>query len=132
MQIKGHGAKLPHKQERAIVALIAAETVEKAAEQINVAPSTIYRWMQDKDFKNSYRNAKSELVTHAITRLQQISSESAETLREIMQDKEKPASARVTAARAILDTAIKAVEYENLLVRIEKIEKLVANNRGQA
>jgi DNA-binding MurR/RpiR family transcriptional regulator len=131
MQIKGHGAKLPHKQERAIVALIAAGTVEKAAEQISVSPSTLYRWMQDKDFKNSYRNAKSDLVTHAITRLQQISSESAETLREIMQDKEKPASARVTAARAILDTAIKAVEYENLLVRIEKIEKLVANNRGQ-
>jgi len=45
-----------------------------------------------------------------------------ETLRSVMQDKDAPASAKVSAAKAILETAIKAVELEDLEARIAALE----------
>jgi hypothetical protein len=39
-----------------------------------------------------------------------------------MQDAEAPASARVSAAKAVLETAIKAVELEDLEARIVALE----------
>ena len=45
-----------------------------------------------------------------------------ETLRSVMQDAEAPASARVSAAKTVLETAIKAVELEDLEARIVALE----------
>jgi len=125
MQVKGHGAKLPRKQGEAIVALLQCDTVEKAAKQIHVAPSTLYRWMQEEEFKTNYREAKSACVSQAIGRLQQTSSEAVQTLRTIMIDKDKPASTRVQAARIILESSFKAVETENLMERLLKLEEII-------
>ena len=46
--------------------------------------------------------------------MQQATGEAVETLRQVMQDPEAPASAKVSAARTILETAVKAVELEDL------------------
>jgi hypothetical protein len=43
-----------------------------------------------------------------------------------MNDPKKPASARVSAARSILELAIKAIEIEDLEIRIEELERLMA------
>jgi hypothetical protein len=123
--MQGHGAKMPRKQEQAIVALIAAETVEKAAQQINVAPSTLYRWLHEDEFRAAYREAKTACVSQAIGRLQQASAEAVETLRTIMRDQTKPASTRVQAARIILETSLKAVEVEEIQDRINRLEEIV-------
>ena len=42
--------------------------------------------------------------------------------RAVMHDSESPASARVSAAKTILDTAIKAVELEDLEQRLTALE----------
>jgi len=46
--------------------------------------------------------------------VQQATGEAVETLRQVMQDPEAPASAKVSAARTIPETAVKAVELEDL------------------
>ncbi|MGW8182080.1 MAG: hypothetical protein ACWGQW_25405, partial [bacterium] len=69
--------------------------------------------------------ARRRVVQHAISRLQKVSSEAVDTLREIMTDPDKPATSRVTAARTILEMAVKAVELEDLEVRIEELEATV-------
>ena len=130
MKMHGHGAKLPRKQGEAITALLVCKTMEKAAQQTGVAPSTLYRWLQEDKFKTAYRKAKTACVSQAIGRLQQTSAEAVETLRSIMIDKGKPASTRVQAARTILDTAIKAVEIEELESRIKTIENKLRVNAG--
>ena len=131
MQVKGHGAKLPIKQDEAIVALLASPSIEAAAQKVGIAPSTLFRWMQDDEFKVTYRKAKSAYVYQAITLLQQATTEAVSTLREIMLDESKPPSTRVASAKTILDTAIKAVEIEELESRIKAIEKKIASNAGR-
>lgn len=121
--MKAYGAKLPRKGQQAIAALIEAPTIKEAARSINVGEATLFRWLQDSNFQSAYRDAKHRIVNHSITRLQQITGEAVETLREIMTDEQKPPSARVACAKAILDMSIKAVELENLEARVKSLEE---------
>jgi hypothetical protein len=123
----GHGAKLPRKKQQAIAALIEAPTIKEAAGIVGIGEATLFRWLQDTDFQIAYRDAKRRVVDQAITRIQRISGQAVETLKNIMIDNDMPASSRVTAARAVLDMSVKAVELENLTSRIEAIEEKAIN-----
>src|SRR4029453_10303841 len=116
--MSGHGEKLTHKQERAIAALLVAPSITAAAQQIGVNENTLLRWLKDAAFQTTYRDARRAVVQHAIVQVQRATGEAVETLRNVMQDSESPASARVSAAKAVLDTAIKAIEVEDLEARI--------------
>jgi transposase-like protein len=119
-------SKLTPIQERAIVALLANSTIKRAAKSIGVDETTLWRWLQDKDFHTAYRTARRESVSQAIARLQQASSEAVNTLREIVKDKQQPAPARVSAAKAILEFSIKAVEIEDMAERLAQVEAILA------
>jgi transposase-like protein len=120
--MSGHGEKLSHKQERAIAALLVAPSITAAAQQIGVNENTLLRWLKDAAFQTTYRDARRAVVQHAIVQVQRATGEAVETLRNVMQDSESPASARVSAAKAILETAVKAVEVEDLEARIAALE----------
>ena len=122
--MKGHGEKLTRKQEQAIAALLVEPTIQAAAKVAGVGDATLWRWMQTDDFQAAYRQAKQKVVGHAITQVQQAAGEAVETLRQVMSDPENPASSRVTAAKAVLETALKTVELEDLIARVEKLEQM--------
>jgi len=69
------------------------------------------------------------MVQHVITKIQHAACDAVETLREIVRDPEKPASARATAARTIIDMAMKGLEYEDLLSRIEALEEYIGERK---
>jgi hypothetical protein len=120
------GGKFSNKKSQAIAALLEKPTIKEAAETVGIAEATIFRWLQDPDFQKTYREAKRKLVDSAITRLQKITGEAVEALRAVMNDSESPASARVGAARVVLEMAVKAVELEDLGARLEALEEIVA------
>lgn len=126
--MKGHGAKYPHKREQAIIALLSHSSIGQAAKTAGISEVTLWRWIKDQEFQQAYREAKRRVVDQAISRLQQVCGEAVETLREIMTDPEKPTSSRVTAARAILEMAVKAVEIDDLASRVEKLERTIESN----
>ncbi|MFC1888844.1 hypothetical protein ACFL4G_03700 [Thermodesulfobacteriota bacterium] len=121
--MKGHGAKFDRKKEGAIAALLEQPSIQAAAKQVGIGEVTLWRWLQEKEFQTEYREARRRVVDQAISRLQNATGEAVETLREIMLDKDKPASARVTAARTILDTAIQATEIGELEGRLAELEE---------
>ena len=125
-RFNGHGEKLSRKKDQAIVALITEPTMKAAADKIGITTPTLYKWLKLPEFRSAYMEAKREAVSVAITRLQQAATEAVETLRAVMNDPNKPASARVGAARSILEMAIKAIEIEDLEVRITELERLMA------
>jgi DNA-binding MurR/RpiR family transcriptional regulator len=123
--MKGHGAKYPRKKDQAILALLTHPTIGEAADTAGVSEVTLWRWLQDQDFQQSYREAKRQVVQQALTRVQQVSGEAVDVLRDVMADDTKPPSSRVTAARTILDMALKSVEIEDLEARIEALERRI-------
>lgn len=123
--------KFTHKKHQAIVALLETPTVKEAAQSVGIAEATLHRWLQDSDFLGTYRKAKRGLVDSSITRLQRITGEAVEALRSVMNDFESPPSSRVMAARAVLEMAIKSLDVEDLLTRVEALEKLMENRNGK-
>ena len=126
----GHGQKWSRKKDQAIVALITEPTIQAAAQKVGITTPTLHKWLKVKEFKDAYREARREAVTAAISRLQRTATEAVDALRAVMNDTESPASARVSAARAILEIAVKAVELEDLEARIEELERLLQKEGG--
>ena len=120
--MKGHGQKLTRKQEAAISNLLAQPTIRAAANATGVGEVTLHRWLADPGFKTSYLEARREGVSHTIALLQRTSGAAVAALHAVMSDPEQPASARVSAARAVLELAIKGVELEDLAARLEALE----------
>jgi phage terminase small subunit len=118
----GHGEKLSRKQDQVITALVTCASITEAAAQCGLADVTLRRWLKQEPFQAAYREARRAVVQQAITQVQRATGEAVETLRRVMQDAEAPASARVSAAKTILETAVKAVEVEDLEARITALE----------
>lgn len=120
------GKQLEQKQEKAISALLQAQSIREAAKESGIAEATLHRWLKDESFQEAYRAAKREVVQHALCRLQRSAGKAVKVLVDIAEGKKTPASARVSAAKVILETSLKAVEYEDLEKRISEIEKIMA------
>ncbi len=112
--------KRARKQDQAIAALLEEPTISKAAKKAGVGERTLLRWLKLDDFQAAYRIAQREVLSHAIAQIHQATSESVKTFRSIMMDESAPASARVAAAKIVLEVAIKGVEREDRLNAIEQ------------
>jgi len=123
----GHGEKASRKQEILICALLTEPTVEKAAKKTGIATTTAFRWLQESNFQEQYKEARRKTVSQAISQIQQASSKAVQTLRDVMEDTAAPPASRVNAAKATLELAFKTIEIEDLAQRIGKLEVLLQN-----
>lgn len=119
----GHGEKLSRKRELAIAHLLTASSIAEAAQQTGIGEQTLLRWLKNDSFQAAYRDARRAVVQQAITQVQRVCSDAVTTLQAVMADTAAPASARVSAAKAVLETAVKAVALEDLDARIGALEQ---------
>ena len=124
-------SKKDRKKELALSALLTEPTIQQAAKVAGISEATLWRWLKEHDFAEAYRELKREAVSQAVTRLQQISCQAVETLKKVMNNEESPASVRVSAAKTIIEMAVKAVELEDIEKRIEELEEIAAKNGGK-
>lgn len=115
-------SKLPEKQDKVIASLISHSSIKDAAEASRVSETTIWRYMQDAAFMEQYRTARRQVVEHAIVKLQHASGAAAKVLLEVAEDITAPSSARVSAARVILEQALHSIEMDDIQARVERIE----------
>ena len=121
-QKTGHGSKIGRKQEAAIAALLMQRNVEEAARVAGIGTQTLYRWMKEPQFHAAYLEARRATVSQSNARLQQASSAAVSTLLKIMVDSGAPAAARVRAADHVLDHSKRAIETEDIEVRVAALE----------
>lgn len=114
---------LSGKQELALICLLTEPTIESAATKATVNPRTLFRWLNDPLFVAAYREARRQAVHRATGRLQQVASDAVTTLQTVMGDPDAPAPARVSAAKTVLELAVKAIEIEDLTARLEALEQ---------
>lgn len=120
---RGHGEKFTRKMDLAIGALLVHPTIGEAAKAAGVASPTLWRWLQREDFKKRYRQVRQEAVSQAVAQLQQVASDAVRTLQDVMKDPDATASAKVSAARTVLEMSLEAVELEDLAERVEQLER---------
>ena len=120
--MKASSQKLSLRQARAISALLIHPSMSKAAAAAEVGEVTLWRWLRLPCFKEQYQFARRQAVSQAVGHLQGACSVAVLALTDISQDVNCPASARVSAAKSILELALKGVELEDLAVRVEELE----------
>jgi hypothetical protein len=121
--MKGHGSKFERKKEEAIAALLLHPSIEHAAKAANLATNTLLRWLKEPEFEAAYREARRAAFGQSVARLQQASGAAVTTLLKVMVDPNTPASTRVRAADSVLSHGAKAIEIEDIEVRLAALEE---------
>ena len=118
----GHGAKFERKKEEAVIALLNHRTLEEAARSIGVNTQTLFRWTKIPEFQEVLRDARRAAFGQSMARLQQGSGAAVSVLLKVMVDPSTPASTRVRAADSVLNHTAKAIEIEDVQVRLALLE----------
>jgi transposase len=119
------------RKEALAVALLESPSVVEACRRVGISENTAYRWLrEDAEFQELFRGAKRRLLDLALTRLESITSKAIGTLEEILEaGTHEPA--RVSASRTILEMVLKLREHDEILERLEVLEKRILERGGE-
>lgn len=104
--------KLSARQEKVLLALLQFPTVEGAAKHSGVGRTTIFRYLNDQTFGREYRKRRRQSFSTATAMLNKAASVAVQILVQMVLDANTPASARVGAARAILQYSESSLDTE--------------------
>ena len=124
---RGHGDKRPHKQQAAIIALLSHRTIPEAAKAVEISEVTLWRWLQEDEFRAKYREAQATIFDDALGKLQGATMQAFECLVKNLDSSNAWVS--VQSARAILHYALKSREIFDLEERLNKIESALVFRR---
>lgn len=116
---------LNHKQALAAIAVGTGSTIEKAAEASGLSPRQLSRLRAEPAFMAAVDAVLRQTYSRSVSRLVAVMATATDTLESICIDPDSPATARVSAARAILDLGIKAFAQTELENRIQQLENLL-------
>ncbi len=116
------------KKEKALAALLASRTKVEAAKMAQIDPRTLRRYFEDADFQRAYKDAFGSMVEDAVRQAQQAIAPALATLREIVEDNEENAQARIQAARSTLEYALRLTEQLDILDRLTELEQQIGGN----
>lgn len=110
-------------RERAVMNLLQYATLRQAARATGIGLRTLHVWLGDAGFQELYRRAKSDLLEQATGRLRAASGKAVGVLSTIANDKKENASARVSAAKTIIELGLRAHEVEDLWTEIQSLKE---------
>ena len=103
----------------------------RTAHAVGIGPATLLRWQKAPEFQAAYRDARRGAHAQSIARLQQATSAAVTTLLKVMVDPTTPASTKVRAADSVLDHSGKAIEVEDIEVRVAELERSLGESPAQ-
>ena len=115
--------KVTFMAEQAIAALMQTGSVTRAAEALNIHPATLRSFMEDPAFKAQFTEARRRTVDEAIARAGAVLLDTVNELAGLIKDKDAAGNARVSAARLIWDMALHGVDLDELVNRLDALEK---------
>ena len=106
-------------QQRALTALLTCRTRRDAARAAGLDPRTVRRYFEDAEFVAAYKRELSGLIDDAAAQAKRALSPALGVLQEITEDAAQPASARISAARCILEYGLRLTEIADILQELE-------------
>ena len=103
--------------------LLTYPTSKEAAEKSGISRATLYRLKKDVKFQEVLQEVKNDIFRETMQKAQGYCLESLEVLREVAKDKAATDSARVSAARTILELGVTLHEDENIIQKLADMER---------
>lgn len=123
--------RLTEKQRRALACLLAAPTAKAAARMAGISERQMKRYRADPTFQRAYKEAQTELLEEAVNQSRQHLTGALTALAEIAEDANVPPAARVSAARATVELALKLGEQLDIMARLDELEQQIGGEHGQ-
>lgn len=118
------------RQQKALTALLTSPSRAEAAKAAGVTTRTLQNYLADPEFQVEYKKAFGNMVDDAAAQARQSFAPALSTLREIVEDKDEDANARISAARAILSHGMKLIETTDILDRLNELEAAMEGKHG--
>ncbi|MGI6379794.1 MAG: hypothetical protein ACOX2R_03275 [Anaerolineae bacterium] len=115
--------ELNARKRRFLAALVACPTVRDAALAAGIGEATAWRYTQDPAVRQALAERQTAVLAHASRRLAREMGAAMDVLVAIMRDEEASDGARVSAARAVLDSGLKLAELVTLAERVAALEE---------
>ena len=114
--------------EQAALLVLTQPTLKAAAEKAGISVKTLMRYRKRPEFQVAYQEAKLEMFGTAMQKAQAYALEALETLREIQNNPALNESARVSAAKGILELGVQLHSMEAIEAELAELRKAVMNN----
>lgn len=115
--------ELTARQSRAIAALLSENTVAAAARAVKLNPRTLFRWLEQRHFRQALNRARREALSLANIRLQRLVEEAPQILESIVRDPNASPATRVRAVLAATKIAHNGIEIDEFEDRVADLEK---------
>ena len=110
------------RKEKALQALLVCRTRAEAAKAAGIGESTLRAYLQDAEFSAAYKHAAAGIMDSATRQLQQNLTAAIDRLGKIVADDEESSITQVSAARTLLDYALRFSEFNDILRELESTE----------
>ena len=111
--------------EQAALLVLTQPTLKTAAEKAGISVKTLMRYRKRPEFQAAYQEAKLEMFGTAMQKAQAYALEALETLREIQNNPALNESARVSAAKGILELGVQLHSMEAIEAELAELRKVV-------
>ena len=116
---------LSQRQLLAIPYLTASPTFTEAAEKLGVSRKTIYRWLNDPDFRQAYERQREETAALATSEIRSLMLKAAVVLAERLESDDPEERAR--ASRDVMTYGLKVADSEANRRVVERLNRIISN-----
>lgn len=122
------------KKRRIALDSIRLPTAKEVIEKNKISKTTLFNLKKDPEFKRLLIEARAEIWESVIDDISRNAGECVQVLLDTMKDKKTPPTARIKAAKAILDYGAEYYDNVRILRRIEELEEYYRqeNEEGDA
>lgn len=114
--------------EEVALLVLTSPNLKIAAEKADISYKTLMRYRKNPEFQAVYQQAKKERFRLAMEKSQAYTVEALETLREIQNNPDLNESARVSAAKGILELGVQLHSLEAIEAELNELRKAVMGN----
>lgn len=114
--------------EQIALDLITLSTDIEVCEKNNISTTTLHRLKNKEEFQNILKEYKEKMFDEMRKTAKAYTLQALSILMEIAKDKEVSASSRVSACGKIIEIGQTAFEQENILNKLEDIERRLGKN----
>jgi hypothetical protein len=115
--------RMTTKHQKALTSLLAGGNLQDAASAASVEKRTIYRWLEKPAFYEELQRRKNKAIDAASVRLAGGMDKAIGVMITIMDDLDTPAGIRLRAANYYLSHALRYVELNDVIARIDELER---------
>jgi hypothetical protein len=126
---KGHGSKIGRKMAAAVAALFTTKNHTEAARVAGISLSTLKRWLRLPEFQAEFLQIGRDAMSQTNARIQHNCGALASLGLKLAADAATPAAVKARMVLGLLDRGNKAVEQEDILVRLAALERTAEESK---